>query len=184
MAGSVRAPLSLTATSHAYLLHKSRNITPEVAIVERAFAKSKGDFLRQHISGEVSSQFLAELVNEVVGAKGGACHILDVFAMATSVDAHAITHDMFHYVIVHGAAKEQPCFVDYSLARLEAQRGEVFAAIGKSPGEVEVGRGLLVKGLLGRALHAQQGCCAHAHAEALVVARQDLLHLLRIGVLG
>src|SRR5260221_12991231 len=117
------------------------------------FTEGELHFLVRGITREIGCEAFPDLVNEVVGAKGGACHILDVFAMATPVDAHAITHDMFHYVIVHGAAKEQPCFVDYSLARLEAQRGEVFAAIGKSPGEVEVGGGLLAKSLLRLALH-------------------------------
>src|SRR5713101_7533050 len=166
------------------MLQQSRDFLAERAVLGGAFTEGERYFLVRGITREIGCEAFPDLVNEVVGAKGGACHILDVFAMATSVDAHAITHDMFHYVIVHGATKEQPRFVYYSLAGFEAKRGEVFAAIGKSPGEVEVGRGLLAKGLLGRALHAQQGCCAHAHTKALVVARQDLLHLLWIGALG
>src|SRR6266851_3448255 len=166
------------------VLQQGRDFLAERAVLGGAFTEGERHFLVRGIRREIGCEAFPNLVNEVVGAKGGARYILDVFSVAASVDAHAITHDMFHYVIMHGATKEQPRLVYYSLARSEAKRGEVFAAIGKSPGEVEVGRGLLAKGLLGRALHAQQGCCAQAHTKALVVAGLDVLNLLWIGVLG
>jgi len=65
----------------AGLLHQGRDCLPEVAIVDGTLAEGKGHFLGRVIIGEIGSQSLAKLVDQIVGAKGGTRYVLNVCAV-------------------------------------------------------------------------------------------------------
>src|ERR1051326_6950823 len=90
----------------ADMLHKGRYFLSEIAVVDGTLAEGEGDFLEERIIGKIGGQRLAKLVHEVIGAERSTSDIFDVRAVTAPVDTHAVTHNMFHNVIMYGAAKE------------------------------------------------------------------------------
>src|SRR5260370_21068611 len=104
------------------VLQQGRDFLAERAVLGGAFTEGERHFLVRGIRRESGFEAFPNLVDELVGAKGGARYILDVFSVAASVDDQAITHDIFDYVILHGPTEEHTRRAHYTLAGCEPKR--------------------------------------------------------------
>src|SRR5258708_40202115 len=103
-------------------LHQSRNLLSKIAIVDRTFTERKRHFLAPCIIDKIGSQSFAKLVDQIVGAKASMRYVLNVCAITACVNTYAVTYSMLHDIVMNGAAKQQPRFVQRPLTRLKSQR--------------------------------------------------------------
>jgi hypothetical protein len=107
------------------LFHQHFHFLSESIVLDWSFIESKRDFLGSCVLCKISCQRRTKLMDQVVCAKGGTGDILDVDPMAPSVDAHSITHNMLHHIVMDGTTKQQPGLVQQTLTELKTEGGYI-----------------------------------------------------------